>query len=55
MPAHILPRYFKGRVERWMERKIDQIFFMLDILQKKIYIISKNLIFVTTSKSPQHL
>ena len=41
--------------EKFEERKIDQIFFMIDILQKKIYIISKNLIFVTTSKSPQHL
>jgi len=35
MPAHILPRYFKGRVEKWMERKIDQIFSMIDILQKR--------------------
>ena len=35
MPAHILPRYFKGRIESLMERKIDQIFSMIDILQKR--------------------
>jgi len=32
MPAHILPRYFKGR-EREFDGKKE--FFMIDILQKR--------------------
>jgi len=36
MPAHILPLYFKGIVENvLMERKIDQFFVMIDILQNR--------------------
>ncbi len=36
MLAHILPLYFKGRVENdLMGRKIDQFFFMIDILQNR--------------------